>query len=324
MKNKTNNIYLDKIILCIVSLFTTSNIDDKLDKSASKITSGLFSIFTGKKIDEELLEELEELLISSDLGIDITNKVISEVRRNKYSKSSTTEDIKIVLSKYIKEFLHNSERSLSINDNRHPYILMFVGVNGVGKTTVIGKIAKKLKEEGKKVLISACDTFRAGAVEQLEVWCKNIGVDIVKAEKEGMDPSSVAYKSLEKAKKENYDVLLIDTAGRMQNNINLMQELQKIERVLKKLDEKGADETILVLDASIGQNAKKQVEIFNKMLNISGIIMNKMDGTAKGGILVPIVHEFKKPIYAIGIGEGVDDLQEFNADNYIKSLLKLD
>ena len=201
---------------------------------------------------------------------------------------------------------------------------MFVGVNGVGKTTVIGKIAKKLKEEGKKVLISACDTFRAGAVEQLEVWCKNIGVDIVKAEKEGMDPSSVAYKSLEKAKKENYDVLLIDTAGRMQNNINLMQELQKIERVLKKLDEKGADETILVLDASIGQNAKKQVEIFNKMLNISGIIMNKMDGTAKGGILVPIVHEFKKPIYAIGIGEGVDDLQEFNADNYIKSLLKLD
>ena len=324
MKNKTNNIYLDKIILYIVSLFTTSNIDDKLDKSASKITSGLFSIFTGKKIDEELLEELEELLISSDLGIDITNKVISEVRRNKYSKSLTTEDIKIVLSKYIKEFLHNSERSLSISDNRHPYILMFVGVNGVGKTTVIGKIAKKLKEECKKVLISACDTFRAGAVEQLEVWCKNIGVDIVKAEKEGMDPSSVAYKSLEKAKKENYDVLLIDTAGRMQNNINLMQELQKIERVLKKLDEKGADETILVLDASIGQNAKKQVEIFNKMLNISGIIMNKMDGTAKGGILVPIVHEFKKPIYAIGIGEGVDDLQEFNADNYIKSLLKLD
>ncbi len=324
MKNKTNNIYLDKIILCIVSLFTTSNIDDKLDKSASKITSGLFGIFAGKKIDEELLEELEELLISSDLGIDITNKVISEVRRNKYSKSSTTEDIKIVLSKYIKEFLHNSERSLNINDNRHPYILMFVGVNGVGKTTVIGKIAKKLKEEGKKVLISACDTFRAGAVEQLEVWCKNIGVDIVKAEKEGMDPSSVAYKSLEKAKKENYDVLLIDTAGRMQNNINLMQELQKIERVLKKLDEKGADETILVLDASIGQNAKKQVEIFNKMLNISGIIMNKMDGTAKGGILVPIVHEFKKPIYAIGIGEGVDDLQEFNVDNYIKSLLKLD
>ena len=139
-----------------------------------------------------------------------------------------------------------------------------------------------------------------------------------------MDPSSVAYRALEKAKNENYDVLLVDTAGRMQNNINLMNELQKIERVLKKLDDKGVDETILVLDATIGQNAKKQVEIFNKMLNVSGLIMNKMDGTAKGGILVSIVHEFKKPIYAIGIGEGVDDLQEFNADDYIKSLLKLE
>ena len=307
-----------------MSIFTKSNIDNKMDKSADKISTGLFSIFSGKKIDDELLEELEELLIASDLGIDITNKVIGELKKNKYSKSSTTEDIKLILSKHIKEFLHNSEKQLVIDEKRKPYILMFVGINGVGKTTVIGKIAKKLKEEGKKVLIAACDTFRAGAVEQLELWCDKVGVDIIKAEKEGMDPSSVAYRALEKAKNENYDVLLVDTAGRMQNNINLMNELQKIERVLKKLDDKGVDETILVLDATIGQNAKKQVEIFNKMLNVSGLIMNKMDGTAKGGILVSIVHEFKKPIYAIGIGEGVDDLQEFNADDYIKSLLKLE
>lgn len=307
-----------------MSIFTKSNIDNKMDKSADKISTGLFSIFSGKKIDDELLEELEELLIASDLGIDITNKVINEIKKNKYSKSSTTEDIKLILSKHIKEFLHNSEKQLVIDEKRKPYILMFVGINGVGKTTVIGKIAKKLKEEGKKVLIAACDTFRAGAVEQLELWCDKVGVEIVKAEKTGMDPSSVAYRALEKAKNENYDVLLVDTAGRMQNNINLMNELQKIERVLKKLDDKGIDETILVLDATIGQNAKKQVEIFNKMLNVSGLIMNKMDGTAKGGILVSIVHEFKKPIYAIGIGEGVDDLQEFNADDYIKSLLKLE
>lgn len=307
-----------------MSIFTKSNIDNKMDKSADKISTGLFSIFSGKKIDDELLEELEELLIASDLGIDITNKVIGELKKNKYSKSSTTEDIKLILSKHIKEFLHNSEKQLVIDEKRKPYILMFVGINGVGKTTVIGKIAKKLKEEGKKVLIAACDTFRAGAVEQLELWCDKVGVEIVKAEKTGMDPSSVAYRALEKAKNENYDVLLVDTAGRMQNNINLMNELQKIERVLKKLDEKGVDETILVLDATIGQNAKKQVEIFNKMLNVSGLIMNKMDGTAKGGILVPIVHDYKKPIYAIGIGEGVDDLQEFNADDYIKSLLKLE
>ena len=307
-----------------MSIFTKSNIDNKMDKSADKISTGLFSIFSGKKIDDELLEELEELLIASDLGIDITNKVIGELKKNKYSKSSTTEDIKLILSKHIKEFLHNSEKQLVIDEKRKPYILMFVGINGVGKTTVIGKIAKKLKEEGKKVLIAACDTFRAGAVEQLELWCDKVGVEIVKAEKTGMDPSSVAYRALEKAKNENYDVLLVDTAGRMQNNINLMNELQQIERVLKKLDDKGVDETILVLDATIGQNAKKQVEIFNKMLNVSGLIMNKMDGTAKGGILVSIVHEFKKPIYAIGIGEGVDDLQEFNADDYIKSLLKLE
>ena len=201
--------------------------------------------------------------------------------------------------------------------------MMFVGVNGVGKTTVIGKIAKKLKDDGKKVLIGACDTFRAGAVDQLQKWCENCAVDMVQADKEGMDPSAVAYRALEKAKKENYDVLLLDTAGRMQNNVNLMQELQKIERVLKKIDEKGIDENILVLDASIGQNAKKQVEIFNKMLNISGLIMNKMDGTAKGGILVAIANEFKKPIYAIGVGEGINDLQEFKADDYINSLLKL-
>ncbi len=306
-----------------MSIFTNSNIDNKIDKSADKISNGLFGIFTGKKIDENLLEELEELLIASDLGLDITNKVVNELKKNKYSKSSSPEDIKLILSKYIKEFLHNSEKKLIINENKKPYVLMFVGINGVGKTTTIGKIAKKLKEDGKKVLIAACDTFRAGAVDQLEKWCNDINVDIVKGEKEGIDPSSVAYKSLEKATKESYDVLLIDTAGRMQNNVNLMNELQKIERVLKKINDNGVDETILVLDASIGQNAKKQVEMFSKILNVSGLIMNKMDGTAKGGILISIVHDFKKPIYAIGVGEGVNDLQEFNMDDYVKNLLKL-
>ena len=182
-----------------------------------------------------------------------------------------------------------------------------------------------MKNEGKKVLISACDTFRAGAVEQLEKWGENSGVDMIKADKEGMDPSAVAYKALEKAVKDNYDVLLIDTAGRMHNNINLMQELEKIDRVLKKIVETGADEKILVLDATLGQNTKKQVEMFNKVVNISGIIMNKMDGTAKGGILIPIFNEFKKPIYAIGIGEQFDDLQKLPKDlSDIKSLYLCD
>lgn len=306
-----------------MSIFKPSNIENKLDKSANKISTGLFSIFTGKKIDENILDELEALLITSDLGLNITNKVLAELRKNKYNRVSTIDDVKLILSKYLKEFLQNSEKKLSIDSSRKPYIIMFVGVNGVGKTTVIGKIAKILKDEGKKVLIGACDTFRAGAVDQLQKWCNNCAVDMVQADKEGMDPSAVAYKSLEKAKKEGYDVLLLDTAGRMQNNVNLMQELQKIQRVLKKIDEKGVDENILVLDASIGQNAKTQVEEFSKTLDISGIIMNKMDGTAKGGILVSIASEFQKPIYAIGVGEGINDLQEFNVNEYIKSLLKL-
>ncbi|HSQ97323.1 MAG TPA: signal recognition particle-docking protein FtsY [Rickettsiales bacterium] len=307
-----------------MSIFKSSNIENKLDKTATKISTGLFSIFTGKKIDDSLLEELEELLITSDLGINITNKILSEIKKNKYTKTVDSNDIKNIISKYLLEFLHASEKKLDINPNRKPHIIMFVGVNGVGKTTVIGKIAKKLKLEGKKVLISACDTFRAGAVEQLEKWSKDSNVDMVQAEKEGTDPSAVAYKALEKAKKENYDVLLIDTAGRMQNNINLMHELEKIDRVIKKLDEKGVDDVILVLDATVGQNTKKQVELFNKTINISGLIMNKMDGTAKGGILVSIVNEFKKPIYAIGIGEGIDDLQEFNKENFVNSLLKIE
>ncbi len=306
-----------------MSIFKPSNIENKLDKSANKISTGLFSIFTGKKIDENILDELEALLITSDLGLNITNKVLAELRKNKYNRVSTIDDVKLILSKYLKEFLQDSEKKLSIDSSRKPYIIMFVGVNGVGKTTVIGKIAKILKDEGKKVLIGACDTFRAGAVDQLQKWCNNCAVDMVQADKEGMDPSAVAYKSLEKAKKEGYDVLLLDTAGRMQNNVNLMQELQKIQRVLKKIDEKGVDENILVLDASIGQNAKTQVEEFSKTLDISGIIMNKMDGTAKGGILVSIASEFQKPIYAIGVGEGINDLQEFNVNEYIKSLLKL-
>lgn len=307
-----------------MAIFGNSNIKDKLDKTGNKISTGIFSIFTGKKIDDELLEELEEILITSDLGINITNKILAEIKKNKYQKNVSSNDIKDIIAKYLKEFLHGSEKKLVVNTERKPYIMMFVGINGVGKTTAIGKIAKKLKDEGKKVLISACDTFRAGAVEQLEKWAENSGVEIVKADKEGMDPSAVAYKSLEKAKKEKFDVLLIDTAGRMQNNINLMQELQKIERVLEKLDASGADERILVLDASVGQNAKKQLELFNKTIEISGLIMNKMDGTAKGGILVPLVNEFKKPIYAIGVGEGIEDLQEFNMENYIKSLLKME
>ena len=306
-----------------MSSLKESNINNKIDKSSSVISKGLFSIFTGKKIDDSILEELENLLISSDLGFNVTDKILTEIKKNKYNKLVNIEDIKNIIAKYIKTILLNSEKDLKVKENKKPYIMMFIGVNGVGKTTIIGKIAKNLREDGKKVLIGACDTFRAGAVEQLEKWANDSKVEIIKSEKEGADPSSIAYQATEKAKKENYDVLLLDTAGRMQNNVNLMSELEKISRVVKKVNETDIDENILVLDATTGQNTKKQVEIFNKKMNISGIIMNKMDGTSKGGILVSIYDEYKKPIYAIGVGEKIDDLQKFNVDDYVNNLLKI-
>jgi len=305
-----------------MSFFKKSKINNQLSKSSQKISKGLAGIFTGKKLNEELLEDLEDLLITSDLSFNIVYDIIKKLRKNKYNKDTKLEDVKEIIAEELLLILKDYEKPLNIDYSKSPFVIMFVGVNGAGKTTAIGKIAYKLNSEGKKVLISACDTFRAGAVAQLEVWAEHSGADFVKAEKDGGDPASVAYKALKKAKDENYDVLLIDTAGRLQNNINLMEELSKIVKVLKKLDESIPNETIMVLDATIGQNSKRQLEVFSKAVDINGIIMNKLDGTAKGGILVSTVNEFKKPIYAIGIGEGIEDLREFNAKEFVEGLLK--
>jgi fused signal recognition particle receptor len=282
-----------------------------------KIIGGIMSIFsawTDRKINDEILDEIEEVLIASDLGVSLTNKILIELRKNKYDKDITKDDIKQIIAKYIRESLKDIKKPLNI-PTKKPYILMFLGINGSGKTTTIGKIINKFKKDGKKVIIAASDTFRIGAVEQLAIWSNKNEVRMIQAEKTGQDPTSVAYKALEIAKNEDYDILLIDTAGRMQNNINLMQELQKIARVIN------VDESILVLDATIGQNALKQVESFNKCINLTGLIMNKLDGTAKGGILIPIYEKFKKPIYAIGVGEGIDDIKEFDVEWYINKIL---
>ncbi|MDR3289937.1 MAG: signal recognition particle-docking protein FtsY [Rickettsiales bacterium] len=276
----------------------------------------LFDAFLNKKIDDALLEDIESILISSDLGLPITEKIINDIKKVKIEKIATMDDIKPIIAKHIKKYIKNVGKKLTLNDDKKPNVFMFIGINASGKTTIIGKYANQLKKEGKKVLIAACDTFRAGAVQQIDEWCKKVKVDIVKPEKDKQDPASVVYKSLEKAKKENYDVLLIDTAGRMQNNVNLINELKKIERVVK------LDEIILVLDATIGQNALKQVETFGMAVNISGLVMNKLDGTAKGGILVPISEKFNKPVYFCGMGEGIEDLKEFDADIYIEKILK--
>ncbi|GMO56096.1 MAG: hypothetical protein Ta2D_00330 [Rickettsiales bacterium] len=272
----------------------------------------LFNTFLNRKIDDDLLDEIEANLISADLGVVFTTQIVNEMRKTKFNKIATMDDIKPILEKHIKEYIKNTAKTLQVKNGLNVFV--FIGINAAGKTTIIGKYANKLRHGGKKVLISACDTFRAGAVKQIEEWAKRANVDIVKAEKEGQDPTSVAYKGLEKAKAENYDVLLIDTAGRMQNNINLIDELKKIERIIKP------DETILVLDATIGQNALKQVETFSKAVNVSGLVMNKMEGTAKGGILVPIAEKFNKPVYFCGIGEGIGDIREFDVEWYINRI----
>lgn len=283
-----------------------------------KIKTGLSSIFTGKKLDEEMIEELENILITSDININIVNNITNFLRKNKYDKNVSIDDVKTIIFNEINK-IFSTIKSDSIVLDKKPYVIMFSGVNGSGKTTIIGKIANKYKKQGKKVLLGACDTFRAGAVEQLNEWKNKANVDIITEEK--ADPASIAYKAYNKAKNEGYDLLLIDTAGRLQNNTNLMAELSKIQNVLKKIDDSLPHKSIIVLDATTGQNAIKQMELFSKAINIDSIIINKMDGTSKGGVLVSIIDQFKKPIIAVGVGEKIEDIEDFDNEKFIKNLI---
>lgn len=283
-----------------------------------KIKSGLSSIFIGRKLDEEMIEELENILITSDININIVNNITNFLRKNKYDKNVSIDDVKTIIFNEINK-IFSTIKSDSIVLDKKPYVIMFSGVNGSGKTTIIGKIANKYKKQGKKVLLGACDTFRAGAVEQLNEWKNKANVDIITEEK--ADPASIAYKAYNKAKNEDYDLLLIDTAGRLQNNTNLMAELSKIQNVLKKIDNSLPHKSIIVLDATTGQNAIKQMELFSKAINIDSIIINKMDGTSKGGVLVSVVDQFKKPIIAVGVGEKIEDIEDFNNEKFINNLI---
>ena len=283
-----------------------------------KIKTGLSSIFTGKKLDEEMIEELENILITSDININIVNNITNFLRKNKYDKNVSIDDVKTIIFNEVNKIFSTIKNDSIVLDKK-PYVIMFSGVNGSGKTTIIGKIANKYKKQGKKVLLGACDTFRAGAVEQLNEWKNKANVDIITEEK--ADPASIAYKAYNKAKNEDYDLLLIDTAGRLQNNTNLMAELSKIQNVLKKIDDSLPHKSIIVLDATTGQNAIKQMDIFSKALNIDSVIINKMDGTSKGGVLVSVVDQFKKPIIAVGVGEKIEDIEDFNSEKFIKNLV---
>ena len=291
-------------------------------KSASTFTSGLRDIIIKKEIDDKTLDQVEEYLIESDVGVVAASEIKEIISTEKIDpKKNTLNEVNIILKKYIIELMKPLEKINFFNKNESLKILLISGVNGVGKTTTIGKIGKILKSNNNKILFSACDTFRAAAIEQLENWAKKIDVEIIKSD-QGSDPASVAYKAIDSAKKNNFNYVLIDTAGRLQNKKNLMDEYKKIANVAKKIDQKAPHEVILILDATTGQNVLNQVEEFNKIIPVTGLIMTKLDSTAKGGILIAVAKKYKLPIIALGLGEKVDDLQIFDAEKFANAFLE--
>ena len=292
-----------------------------LNKSSKSLSSGLNDLIFKKKIDETMLNELEDFLILSDVGVESAKELREKFANTKINpENSSKNEIFRIFSNYVSEILKPLEKNLENIHRNKPSVILIAGVNGVGKTTTIGKLGKILGQNNKKIILAAADTFRAAAVKQLEVWAERINADIIKSE-EGADPASVAYKALEHAKNNNFDYLLIDTAGRLQNKKNLMDEFKKIATVVKKIDSNAPHETFLILDATTGQSAINQVEEFKKITPITGIIMTKLDGTAKGGILLAIGKKFKLPIIALGMGEKEDDLHIFNAQHYSNALM---
>ena len=293
-----------------------------LKKTSDKLSGGITDIFTKKKVDEQTLEELEELLITSDIGIKATTKILQNFAKRKLDKDADEQEIKQELSSDIEQILASCQVPLSINKEHKPYVILMVGVNGAGKTTTIGKLASKYKAQGMKVSLIAGDTFRAAAVEQLQVWGDRNQIRVFTGKPE-CDAAGLCFDGLKEAQKENDDIVFIDTAGRLQNKINLMEELKKIVRVIKKQIPDAPHATLLALDATTGQNALSQVKTFKEMVDVNGLVITKLDGSSKGGILVAIAEENPTPIHFIGIGEGIDDLDEFNAHDFANSLMGL-
>ena len=290
---------------------------NKTKKSFDEKINNVFSSF--RKVDEDFLEELEEILIMSDIGMDTSVKIINQLReRMKKEKIEDEEDVKKALREEMQKILEVTDVSLHLNTK--PSVILVVGVNGVGKTTSIGKIANRLAKDGKKVVVAAADTFRAAAVEQLEIWAKRSGADIVKRE-EGVDPASVVYDAIKITREKNADVLIVDTAGRLHNKKYLMDELNKIQKVINKEMSEADKEVLLVIDGTTGQNAISQVKAFKEEADITGLVLTKLDGTAKGGVVIGIVEENKIPVKFIGVGEQIDDMEIFNAEDFVKAII---
>ena len=294
-----------------------------LSKTRNKLVNTISESISGKAIiDDNTLDELEEILISSDLSAELAEKIMANLRVNlKSEKDRTYDNIVKLLKKELKSILIDGGKNLKKVgvENKKPYVILVIGVNGVGKTTTVGKLAGNFKKAGNKVIIGSADTFRAAANEQLDIWANRADVEVVKQIK-GADPSSVAFDTVKKAVNENYDIVLIDTAGRLQNKVNLMNELNKINKAVNKAFPDAPDETYLVLDAALGQNAVLQMEEFSKVANITGLVITKLDGTAKGGTIFKICHDQKIPIRYIGVGEKLEDIQTFDAESFVEAI----
>jgi fused signal recognition particle receptor len=290
-----------------------------LKRSSDQLTGGITAIFTKKRLDAATLDELEDILIQADFGLDTTEAVIETLRRDRFNRDISAEDVRDVLAAEIEQVLAPVAKPLVIEPAKKPFVILMVGVNGTGKTTTIGKLAATLRAEGKSVMLAAGDTFRAAAIEQLQVWGQRTGAEVV-ARPAGSDASGLAFDAVTRAKAEAIDVLIIDTAGRLQNRDELMSELEKIIRVIRKVEPEAPHATLLTLDATTGQNALNQVEIFGKRAGVTGLVMTKLDGTARGGILVAIARKFGLPVHFIGVGESVDDLEPFAAKDFAAAI----
>lgn len=291
-----------------------------LNKTKTSFDEKINNVFKNfRKVDEEFLDELEEVLIMSDIGMETSIKIISNLREKiKKEKIQDEEEVKQALREEIQKILDGADKELHLNTK--PSVILVVGVNGVGKTTSIGKMANRLAKDGKKVVVAAADTFRAAAVEQLEIWAKRAGADIVKRD-EGVDPASVVFDAIKKTRENGADVLIVDTAGRLHNKKYLMDELNKIQKVINKEMPEADKEVLLVIDGTTGQNAISQVKAFKQETDITGIVLTKLDGTAKGGVVIGIVEENKIPVKFIGVGEQIDDMEIFNSEDFVKAII---
>lgn len=294
-----------------------------LTKSTQRITQSITGLFTKKKLDQKTLDELEDVLIQADLGVAVAGQLVANLKRTRFDKEVTDEEVRGAFADDIAGILAPVAQSLAIDSAKKPHVVLVVGVNGSGKTTTIGKMARQFTEEGRRVMIAAGDTFRAAAVEQLRIWGDRSKVPVI-ARETGADAAGLAFEALKTAQDAKADVLLIDTAGRLQNKTGLMEELAKIVRVIRKLDESAPHSCLLVLDATVGQNAHSQVEVFREMVQVDGLVLTKLDGTAKGGVLVALAEKFKVPVVAIGVGEGIDDLRPFDARQFARGLMGLE